>query len=491
MATVDYNKYQKLILKYSYNGSVWTPVLPTQIRKGEVIEANSYDCGYIDPITRWVAVDGEYFCIDYSKYVKLRQQVSNDDGATWEWVVPYNEQAGDLLEANSYDCDYGVTWEPVPNEYICRPAFFETNYCNVQCPDAIEYPETRTVYSSHTIPELVDGYQSTGFLAKGGIYAPHLGVMLRSDGYLFTWDIKTGSVLYNNFLSNLSAWTSILRGKTELNNWNTTNSYKNVNHGLIGDYIYSSISQYKSTYRYYHNVIKINIKTGVLTVLVDTGETTSPVWSTSNMSEIGGIKPFQAVNTLITDTGIYAVYQQNNATNQYGYLKMDLYCGNPTWTVLGDNLKISSDGNYLGFFTHNDQFIGKYYIFKDLVERYSDTPKKTYGEIWVVDMLGDRIAKKFGLWICDIDAITSSCGNGYTYHKQNIDLYIGSAYTYYLAHQIFVDTPVLETSNTQYRFWTIGDYNTKIYKAGGSINQFSPIYQTDWTDGTVINIYKY
>lgn len=117
-AEIDYNKYQKLILKYSYNGEIWTPVQPLQYRKGEIIEANSYDCGFVEPYYRWVNIPGEYICINQSKYAKEKQQVTYDSGVTWTdtGVV----QTGQLIEANSYDCDYGVTWVEVPYEYICE-----------------------------------------------------------------------------------------------------------------------------------------------------------------------------------------------------------------------------------------------------------------------------------------------------------------------------------------------------------------------------------
>jgi len=117
-AEIDYNKYQKLILKYSYNGAVWAPVQPLQYKKGEIIEANSYDCGFVEPYYRWVNIPGEYVCINQSKYAKEKQQVTYDSGVTWTdtGVV----QTGQLIEANSYDCDYGVTWVEVPYEYICE-----------------------------------------------------------------------------------------------------------------------------------------------------------------------------------------------------------------------------------------------------------------------------------------------------------------------------------------------------------------------------------
>ena len=46
--------------------------------------------------------------------------MSEDNGLTWKNVEPEQWKIGEVAEPNSIDCDYGFSWEVVPNEYICR-----------------------------------------------------------------------------------------------------------------------------------------------------------------------------------------------------------------------------------------------------------------------------------------------------------------------------------------------------------------------------------
>lgn len=114
------DKYQKLKLQYSYNGTYWADVEPPQYKMGDLIEENSPDCGGVQRIYRWYALPDEYICDGYSKYYKEVYQVSTDEGFTWKNVSPEQSRTGQLIENNSIDCGYGITWEPVQDEYICE-----------------------------------------------------------------------------------------------------------------------------------------------------------------------------------------------------------------------------------------------------------------------------------------------------------------------------------------------------------------------------------
>jgi hypothetical protein len=118
----EYTKYQKKQLYFSTdNGVTWKPYSPPIYRQGEIIETNSIDCGYFEPQYRWHGNDvNDYVCSNFNKYYIEYYQVSNDGGKTWANVEPLQTRTGNLIEANSYDCDYGVSWGIVEGEYICE-----------------------------------------------------------------------------------------------------------------------------------------------------------------------------------------------------------------------------------------------------------------------------------------------------------------------------------------------------------------------------------
>ena len=117
-----YNKYKKLKKQYSYDGVHWKDVVPAEYKQGEMIEENSTDCGAIQPQYRWYNADPsvDYICSGYNKFYKQYYQVSYDGGNTWENVQPIETQIGEIAEPNSTDCGYGISWELVPDEYICK-----------------------------------------------------------------------------------------------------------------------------------------------------------------------------------------------------------------------------------------------------------------------------------------------------------------------------------------------------------------------------------
>ena len=49
--------------------------------------------------------------VEYNKYQRLKKQVSYDSGATWNDVIPYQYQRGNLIERNSRDCGYNVEYQ--------------------------------------------------------------------------------------------------------------------------------------------------------------------------------------------------------------------------------------------------------------------------------------------------------------------------------------------------------------------------------------------
>ena len=80
------------------------------------------DCGYIRPQYRWDVVAGEYLCDyqTYTKYEKKIKMVSYDSGATWSVKQPVEEERGEVLAYDSYDCGKPLYRWIETNDYICE-----------------------------------------------------------------------------------------------------------------------------------------------------------------------------------------------------------------------------------------------------------------------------------------------------------------------------------------------------------------------------------
>ena len=77
--------------------------------------------GFNETQYRWVTVSDEYVCVGYDKYEKLKKQESID-GVNWTDVVPLETMQGNLIEANSTDCGYVP---PTPGGYENQYLTFE------------------------------------------------------------------------------------------------------------------------------------------------------------------------------------------------------------------------------------------------------------------------------------------------------------------------------------------------------------------------------
>lgn len=121
-----YDKYQKLRLYVSNDYINW---IATNIYyRGEIIQYNSTDCGYISKLEyRWAltdltqcggdgiiqpnkqirltVVDNDFVCIAGDKYELLKQQYSDDGGTTWSDVLPLTTTYGSIIEVDSSGCD--------------------------------------------------------------------------------------------------------------------------------------------------------------------------------------------------------------------------------------------------------------------------------------------------------------------------------------------------------------------------------------------------
>lgn len=101
-------KYYKQKKQVSYDGGVtWQDVIPYEYQKGELYEYESADCGAL-VVYRWVNMDSsvDYYCEGTTKYYKQKKQVSYDGGQTWQDVSPAEYQRGGVAETQSTDCGY-------------------------------------------------------------------------------------------------------------------------------------------------------------------------------------------------------------------------------------------------------------------------------------------------------------------------------------------------------------------------------------------------
>ena len=490
---VDYNKYQKLVLKYSYNGTVWSVKQPAEYMKGEIIEANSYDCGFINPIYRWVDISGEYYCVNQSKYKKQRQQVSNDDGATWSYVIPFVEQAGDLIEENSYDCDYGVTWEPVDNEYICKRAFYPSNYCDAVCPDdTLDYISYELV-GTYPIPEIMNGY-SGWYIQK-----PYAGIYLRTDGYLFTWNPDTGEIYYNGFLQNNNQWLILYAERQAAVNWGKVTSGYSMNEYPIDDWFYCRHTISSSTNsKYLHAVYRINIKTGLIDILIDS-VTSSPVYDTNKITIKSGttVNPMWRLGSndtnqfLIYGTKMYYFYIGSGLN---GLVISDLYCNN-IQVVNFSQLGFHPGGGAYGVLYHNPQFPTIWYLFDKLYKDSSYDSGKTFGTIYRCDVTTAKM-EDFGLWMCDLTQLNTDCETSFVVRGAQL----GSGY--YMMddyHRLTIDTPVMALSkgsnSTLTKAVVISDstivLSTSNVTPDGICNIFNPVYYVGSSSNSKIIMYKW
>lgn len=102
------SKYYKEYYQVSYDGGqTWENVSPEQTKIGDLIESNSSDCGYVTPQYRWQkAASTDYICSGTTKHFKEYYQVSYDGGKTWSNVSPEQTRRGSVIEYNSADCGY-------------------------------------------------------------------------------------------------------------------------------------------------------------------------------------------------------------------------------------------------------------------------------------------------------------------------------------------------------------------------------------------------
>lgn len=88
--------------------------------------------GFNETQYRWVTVSDEYVCVGYDKYAVEKKQQSTDGGTTWTDVSPIETRQGDLIEANSTDCGY-VPPTPTIQTYLTIQSLEDNNTIGFKC----------------------------------------------------------------------------------------------------------------------------------------------------------------------------------------------------------------------------------------------------------------------------------------------------------------------------------------------------------------------
>ena len=138
---IGYDKYSRQTKQVSYDSGVtWNNVYPTETQAGELIEANSTDCGAAT-IYKWEVMDSstDYICDGTSKYYKEQKYVSYNNGRTWQSLDEYRK--GELIEYNSTDCGY------IPDPDVYRTQYFTIEFLEDGETNGfvIRHPETNQV----------------------------------------------------------------------------------------------------------------------------------------------------------------------------------------------------------------------------------------------------------------------------------------------------------------------------------------------------------
>lgn len=93
------DKYALEYRQVSYDGKIWINTSPIETRTGDIIEEDSYDCGYR---ARWT--QSGTVCDGYDLYQRLVLEESVDSGGSWSATSEYTK--GLLVAANYSGCGY-------------------------------------------------------------------------------------------------------------------------------------------------------------------------------------------------------------------------------------------------------------------------------------------------------------------------------------------------------------------------------------------------
>ena len=154
-------KYYKQKEQVSYNdGITWEDVIPYEYRKGELYEMDSEDCSEHQ---RWTVVPGDYICEDNTKYQKEVLEVSNDN-INYKIKDPVEYRKGSIIEFYSVDCIY--KWYGIYDKNIYVPldpykVILCVNNEGSLSKEEVDYSYVETTGTGVVRYELTSGYVGT------------------------------------------------------------------------------------------------------------------------------------------------------------------------------------------------------------------------------------------------------------------------------------------------------------------------------------------
>lgn len=213
------NKYEKQKYQVSHDGGiVWEDVTPIQYRKGQLLESDSEDCGYVpDPQYRWKAAPtSDYMCSGTSKYYKIYYEVSYDGGQTWQHAVPEQTKRGNLIETKSTDCGYiapKYRWkDAATSDYMCSGTTkYRKQYYQVSTDGGTTW---KNVSPEQTRRGSVIEYNS----ADCGYIAPQYRWYTSQSEYLCSGTTKCQKQYYQVSYNGGSTWQNVSPTKTRTGN---------------------------------------------------------------------------------------------------------------------------------------------------------------------------------------------------------------------------------------------------------------------------------
>lgn len=263
-------KYQKYQYQVSYDsGSTWQNVTPEQVRKGNIIESPSADCGEIETQYRWVDLQGTYICDGNNKYTRRIQEESYDGGVTWYASYPTVYSTGDFVGVDAEYCadkfvghySYNDTFNVCPswyawNGYTCvyvdpLKVVKCNNSTTLTKPEILYYISNLTLLSAE-IGDCVTTIDSRIFKGYTGLTSCTIGTGVTEIGY------------------------SAFSGCTNLRNINIPgNTASNVDSGYIGNSAFTYCTSLESAIIGYGfatiGQYAFNICSGMTTCVIGSG----------------------------------------------------------------------------------------------------------------------------------------------------------------------------------------------------------------------------
>ena len=228
MATARVCKFQKERKQISYDcGQTWDDTSDSRVIQGkEPVERNSSDCGFSGEIKRTITSGS--VCNGYDKYEAVYDEVSYDQGETWN-VVESSKRIGNLIERFSSDCCELRSVSGV----ICTDTFEKAN-ANIE--EASLDGEVWVQTGRYTVISIIEGGVIECMDANNIRY---LGKPFVSSG---------NSTYYYNLWTNDNKGYKIIGCEEDDDSWSFDNSIENIYVGSCAVNPYLSSTKAKKIY---------------------------------------------------------------------------------------------------------------------------------------------------------------------------------------------------------------------------------------------------